>query len=366
MKITKIATRTMAIPLKRPFKTALRVAEAIEDILVRVETDAGLTGLGEAGPTAVITGDTKQSIQGAIEDFIAPALIGRELEDFDGLMEALHCALLKNHSAKAAVDMALYDLLAQSYGVPLYQWLGGRKKRVITDITISLNETPEMVADSLDALCDSFSILKIKVGKDGLDDAKRVAEIRKAIGPGAELRVDANQGWTPKESVRNIRAMEDMGCDIALVEQPVPAHDLAGLRFVTASVLTPILADESIFSLLDAEEVIRTRAADCINIKLMKTGGIYQALKICGLAESHGVACMMGCMLESRLSVSAAAHLAAAKGIISMADLDGPSLCAADPYEGGPVFRGPDIFMPEEPGIGIKLKPDLSFKEASF
>jgi len=356
LKITKITTDTLSVPLKKPFKTALRTVHAIENVLVRVETDEGLIGLGEAAPTALITGDTFPAIEGAIRGPIAAALTGHPLDDFDGLMAALHGALLKNTSAKAAVDMALYDLRAQSLGVPLYKLLGGNKQRLDTDITISLNSTETMVSDSLEAVEAGFRILKIKVGRDPANDPQTIAEIRQAVGADVILRVDPNQGWTPKEAVRAILLIEDKGCDVELVEQPVHALDINGLRFVTERVQTPILADECMFSPQDAEEIIRTRAADYLNIKLMKTGGIYQALKICALAETHRVQCMMGCMLEAKISVGAAAHLAAGKGIIRMVDLDGPALCAADPFTGGPVFNGPGITMTGDPGLGVRLQ----------
>jgi L-alanine-DL-glutamate epimerase-like enolase superfamily enzyme len=185
----------------------------------------------------------------------------------------------------------------------------------------------------------------------------RIEAIRKAVGPEVKIRVDANQGWSARDSVRIIRSMEDKGLDIDLVEQPVKAHDFAGMQYVTANVNTPILADESVFSPEDAIRLIQGRAADLINIKLMKTGGIYEALKICSVAEIYGVECMIGCMLESKIAVSAAAHLAAAKGVITRADLDGPSLCRIDPYEGGPSYEGPRILMNETPGIGIVKVP---------
>ena len=226
-----------------------------------------------------------------------------------------------------------------------------------TDITISVNPVPQMVADSLEAVQQGYKILKIKVGKEGLADVARIAGIRKAVGSGIQIRVDANQGWTAKEAIRIITAMEDKGLNIDLVEQPVPAHDLDGMRAVTKAVYTPILADESVFSPEDAAEIIRTRAADLLNIKLMKTGGIWQALKICSLAEMYGVECMIGCMLESKLAVSAAAHLAAAKRVITRADLDGPSLCKTDPFTGGPLYENGVIRMMDAPGIGITRVP---------
>ena len=357
MKIAKIEVGEVNIPLVTPFKTALRTVDHVNDLIVRITADQGQVGFGEAPPTAVITGDTKGSIRCAIEEFIAPSLVGMDIENLDGIMARLHSCILKNTSAKAAVDMAIYDLYARHLGQPLYKVLGGRKSQFETDITISVNPIDEMVSDSLKAVADGFGILKVKVGKEGLKDVARIEAIRQAVGPDVILRVDANQGWTPKDAVRIIRAMEDRGLNIDLVEQPVHAHDFAGMQFVTGQVATPILADESVFSAEDAIKLIQGRAADLINIKLMKTGGIYQAQKICSIAEMYGVECMIGCMLESKISVSAAAHLAAAKGIITRADLDGPALCQIDPYEGGPVFDGPWIRMNETPGLGIVSAP---------
>lgn len=357
MKISRIEVGEVRIPLVTPFKTALRTVDSVNDLIVRVTADDGRTGFGEAPPTAVITGDTKGSVRCAIEEFIAPSLIGMEIENLDGIMERLHGCILKNTSAKAAVDMAVYDLYAQSLDRPLYQVLGGRRSEIETDLTVSVNSAEEMVRDSLRAIEQGFRVLKIKVGKDGEGDVARMEAIRRAVGPAIRLRVDANQGWSAKQAVRIIRAMEDKGLDIDLVEQPVKAHDFAGMQYVTARVATPILADESVFSAEDAIRLIEGRAADLINIKLMKTGGIYGALRICAIAEAFGVECMIGCMLESKIAVSAAAHLAAAKGIITRADLDGPSLCSTDPYEGGPAYEGPWIRMNRTPGLGIVSAP---------
>jgi len=353
MKIVKIETREVRIPLVTPFKTALRTVDCVNDIVVRVLTEDGEAGFGEAPPTAVITGDTKGSIQCAIEEFIAPNLVGMDIGNLDKKKKKLHGCILKNTSAKAAVEMAIYDLFAKYCKKPLYRVLGGNKSEIETDLTISVNEIDEMVKDSLKAVEQGFGILKIKVGKEGLKDVDRIKAIRQAVGPEVRLRIDANQGWTPKEAVRIITAMEDMGIEMDLVEQPVNAHDFQGMKYVTSQVSTPILADESVFSVEDAVKIIQEKAADLINIKLMKTGGIYEALKICGIAESYGVECMIGCMLESKIAVSAAAHLGAGKGIITRADLDGPSLCKEDPYTGGPVYKGSKIFMNESYGLGI-------------
>ena len=191
MKITDIQVGRIRLPLRHPFKTALRTVEAVDDIAVRVLTDDGAVGYGEAPPTAVITGDTEGSILCAIRDYIRPALLGMDVENLEAVMEKLNGCLVHNTTPKAAVDMALYDLWAKAQGKPLYQLLGGARQSIQTDLTISVNPVDEMVADSLEAVAQGFGILKIKVGKEGLADVERVAAIRQAVVP------TSNSGWTP-------------------------------------------------------------------------------------------------------------------------------------------------------------------------
>lgn len=362
MKIKEIAIGYISIPLVTPFKTALRTVDSVNDLIVRVTAEDGTEGYGEAPPTAVITGDTKESIEAAIRYYIAPAIKGMDLEDLPQIMEKLEHCLAKNTTAKAAVDIALYDVYAKLQKKPLFRLLGEGdpndvKTKLETDLTISVNETEEMVRDSLLAVEQGFHVLKVKVGKGGSKDVERIREIRRAVGADVKIRVDANQGWTREEAVSTITAMEDAGLGIELVEQPVSYHDFKGMQYVTANVETPILADESVFSYEDAVRIMEERGADLINIKLMKTGGIHEAVRICDAAQKHGISCMIGCMLESKVSVSAGVHLAAARSCVTMADLDGPSLCRIDPYEGGPNFAGPQIYLGEEAGIGITKVP---------
>ncbi|OEC03569.1 L-alanine-DL-glutamate epimerase [Lysinibacillus sphaericus] len=353
MKIKDIVVATVKAPLIVPFKTALRTVQSIENIAVYVHSEHGQIGIGEAAPTAVITGETLGSIRDAIEHYIKPAIVGMDIQEIALVMERMDNSIYQNTSAKAAVDMALYDLLAQLHKTPLYKLLGGYRKALTTDITISVNSVAHMIKDSLSAVERGFQILKVKVGKDPATDIQRVMAIRDAVGKAVTLRVDANQGWTPKEAVRIIRALEDADSNIELVEQPVHYADLTGMQYVTANTLTNILADESVFSAKDALTIIERRAADFINIKLMKTGGIFHAQKICHIAEAHGIACMMGCMLETKISVSAAAHFAASQKNITMIDLDGPSLCLKDPIAGGPIFNNDRITMTDANGIGF-------------
>lgn len=357
MKIIKVEIGHISVPLKRTFKTALRVVNSVEDVIVKITTDTGNVGYGEAPPTGVITGDTTGAIIGAIEDHIRKSITGLDIENFEQIMIKLNKSIVKNTSAKAAVDIALYDLYGQLYGAPLYKLLGGYRKEIVTDITISVNSPEQMALDSLDAVKLGYKTLKIKVGTDSLMDIERLKAVRKAVGNDVKIRIDANQGWKPKEAVYTLRKMEDSALDIEFVEQPVEAHDIQGLKFVTDNVAIPVMADESVFSPEDALKIMQNRACDLINIKLMKTGGINNALKICSAAEIYGVECMMGCMLESKVSVTAAVHLAAAKSIITKIDLDGPILCSEDPIEGGAVFNESIIRLTDEPGLGIKNVP---------
>lgn len=355
MKITDIRFAMLRVPLKTPFKTALRTIDTVEDIVVIVNTDTGHVGYGEAPATAVITGDTHGSIVEAIRKFIRPRLIGEDVANLNRITWLIQNALEKNSSAKAAVEIAIYDLFGQLYGAPLYKMLGGGDPLITTDITISVDYIEKMVADSVAAVARGFETLKIKVGKDIGVDLERVKAIYAAVEGRALLRLDANQGWTAKQAVYAIQTLEDAGVKLELVEQPVKAQDLEGLKYVTERVHTPIMADESVFGPAEVIDLIRMRAADIINIKLMKTGGISKAIQIADICAIYQVECMIGCMIETGISVAAAAHLAVAKShVITKVDLDGPSLCQFNPVEGGVVFDESEIRLSDAPGLGIR------------
>ncbi|MFP7492576.1 dipeptide epimerase [Terribacillus saccharophilus] len=354
MKIARLEVFQTAIPLKKPFKTALRTVTIAESIIVKVTTDDGLIGWGEAPPTHVITGDSLASVRYAVENVIKPAIIGTSLLERDVLLEKLQRCLIGNTSAKAAVDMALHDCMAQYAGMPLYQFLGGARDTLETDFTVSVNPPQEMAADAAAYVRDGFKTLKVKVGKDDIEtDIKRLQAVRDAVGSDITLRLDANQGWDAKTAVRAIGRMEDAGLTIELVEQPVSASDLSGMQYVTAHVQTPIMADESLFSPQDALKLLEMRAADLLNIKLMKAGGIQPALDIARIARAYGVACMVGCMIESRIGISAAAHLAASQQHITRVDFDAPLMLREDIVTGGVRYEGSRMMLNASPGLGI-------------
>jgi len=355
MNITDIRFNMLRVPLKTPFKTALRTVDTIEDVIVTVHTDKGNVGYGEAPATAVITGDTHGSIVEAIKKYIAPRIIGEDVANLNRITQLIQGSLEKNSSAKAAVEIAVYDLFGQLYNAPLYKLLGGGDPVITTDITISVDYIDKMVADSIAAVDRGFESLKIKVGKDIGVDIERVKAIYAAVEGRALLRVDANQGWTAKQAVFALQTLEDAGVRLELVEQPVKAPDLEGLKYVTERVHTPIMADESVFGPTDVIELIRMRAADIINIKLMKTGGLSNAIHIADICGMYEMECMIGCMVETSVSVSAAVHLAVAKAnVITKVDLDGPSLCQFNPVVGGVIFNESEISVTQAPGLGIR------------
>lgn len=354
MRITRVRLGRISVPLRVPFKTALRSVESVEDVVVEVHTDAGAIGYGEAPPTGVITGDTTGAIVGAVQDHIGRAILDRDVDDLEDLLQRVQRSIVHNTSAKAAVDMALWDLYGQLHRIPVYKLLGGARKRIVTDITISVNPPEEMARDARDAIGRGYDCLKVKVGANPALDVERLSAVRRAVGDDVCIRIDANQAWRPREAVRILNAMQAKGLAIEFVEQPVKAQDIDGLRYVTEHSDVPVLADESVFSPEDAMRIMQTRAADLINIKLMKCGGLTNALKIASAAEVYGVECMIGCMLEAKISVNAAVELACAKSIITKVDLDGPVLCSENPILGGAVFQEKEITVSDEPGLGIK------------
>ena len=350
----------LRVPLKTPFKTSLRTVTEIADVVVMLDTDDGHTGYGSAPATAVITGETHGSIIEAINKVIGPAIVGQDVAKLNQITDAIQKSIIKNFSAKAAVEIAVYDLFGQLYSAPLYRLLGGGDNVITTDITISVDYIDKMVEDAIEATELGFETLKVKVGKDPEMDIERIKAIYAATADRALIRLDANQGWSPKQAVTVLRALEESGVKLELVEQPVKGEDIDGMKYVTERVNTPVMADESSFGPKEAIELISTRAADIINIKLMKTGGVSNAIKIADIAGIHGVECMIGCMLESSIGVAAAAHIAAAKAsVITKVDLDTPSLGRFDPVRSGVKFNNAEITITDAPGLGIEAIDNL-------
>ncbi len=351
MKITDIQLFEENIPLKQPFITAKRRIDVIKDYVLKISTDEGVCGYGACAPTPVITGDTVGSIKCAVEDFFRPLLVGQTVSP--ELLPLVQGVLFHNSTPKAACDIAIYDLLAKEAGVPLFVYLGGKNedKCVKTDATVSLASPEDMVKEAKDHMAAGFSVLKVKLGGSRKDDVERLEKLKTVLCGETVLRLDANQGWSVEDAVYVSEAAEQMGLNIELIEQPVHYTDLEGMAEVTRRCPFRILADESVFAPSDAARLIRMGACDMINIKLMKCGGIYEGLKIQSLAAEHGIECMLGCMMEGGVSVTAAAHFGAAVGITCY-DLDPPYLVHRMPGEGSTVFEGENIILSKE-GAGL-------------
>ena len=352
MKIVKIEVATELCPLRVPFKTALRTAYEIENILVKVHTENGLVGIGATVPTWVITGDSKESIIAALQGPITNALLNQDARNLNALLLKIQKSCINNSSAKAAIDIALHDLFAKWLNQPLYAVLGGHKP-LTTCMTIGLDDPNVMKNAAMDAVEKGFSALKIKVGNAPDKDIERISTIVDAIPAHIRLRLDANQGWKAKDAIRVIHELERLAFNIDWVEQPVHAKDFEGMKYVTDHVNMKIMADESVFSPQDAFALLKDRCVDLLNIKLLKCGGIGEAIKIADLGALYGVECMIGSMMESSISVTAAAHFAASHPNVLYCDFDAPLWLTESPR--GIIYQGEDVKLPDAMGLGVVI-----------
>lgn len=350
MRIVDFRLRRISAELKKPFVTNIRRVDRVEDVLLELIADDGTVGYGEAPPTVAITGEDLDTIERNIKEHIFPAIKGMNLDD--EVFVVMHASIPKSTSAKACVDIALHDLLSRSKDVPLYEYLGGKSKILKTNLTISLGSVEDMLQDALAAYDDGFEILKVKVGESEEESVDITRLIREHL-PNAVIRLDANQAWDAQKSLRI--ADKVARYDIELIEQPVKAADFEGLKYVSVNSPVPILADESAFGYEDALRILDDRAAHYINIKLMKTGGIYEAARVAKLARERGAKVMMGSMLESVVSISAAVHFAMSDDNICFYDLDGPLLAKPSSVKNALIFDKDEIKLAESVGLGIEI-----------
>jgi L-Ala-D/L-Glu epimerase len=350
--IARITIYKMNVRLKEPFKISLGTTWRAENLLVRIEASDGLYGFGEGSPLVSINGETQATAFEAGK-FLAALLIGHDASDIEGCVTAMDAAMPRNTMVKSAFDIALYDLLGKRAGLPLYALLGGSNRRIQSDLTISITPPMEIAAKAVAIRQQGFRCIKLKLGTNRRDDVARVAAVREAVGDGVSLRVDANQGWNPATAIAVLAAIEPYGVEYC--EQPVAAWNYDALKRVRDASAIPIVADEACFDHRDAFRLASMAAADMFNIKLCKSGGIHGALKINAIAEAAGMKCMVGCMFETRIGISASAHLAAARPNIAYADLDAILLHAEDPVLQGVGFEGDEVILPAAPGIGADV-----------
>jgi len=352
MKITKISSKAIDIPLIKPFVVSIGVVRSCAVVLVKIETDAGVTGYGEGAATSFVTGETNDTVLSAVTLF-STVLIGQSPFAVGRIHHTMDAMLVGNGSAKAAIDMALYDIMSKAAGLPLWEFLGAPSGEIETDMTIGLSTPKEMAATAAKLAVEGYREIKVKAGLDERQDIEAIQLIR-AAAPDVHLKLDANQGWCVSQAHRLLREYAKHG--VEAVEQPVPYWDIEGLAEVRAKSSVAIMADESCFTPHDAVRIIRSSAADIINIKLMKCGGLYRASQICAIAEAAGVKCMLGCMMESRVSIAAAAAFVAANQNVVYADLD--SFVEFDDtsfVKSGFDFDVPYIKLPNAKGLGVDV-----------
>ena len=345
-------------PLRHPFVTAARRTEAVEYVVAEVELAGGTVGQGSAAETVAVTGEDAASNLAALDGPLGAALRGAR-GTIGELSARIAAAMPGATSAKAALEVALHDAWARAAGRPLVELLGGSAEETMrNDMTVSLEEPATMAERAREAVAAGHEILKIKLGHDIAEDRERLAAVVEAA-PSARLRLDANQGWLPDQAVEIITGFEADGLPVELVEQPVAAGDVEGLARVTAAVSLPIMADEAVWSAADAHRLLEARACDLLNIKLAKTGGLRGAIEVAEAARRAGIDCMLGAMMEPRISITAAAHLALAHPAITMIDLDPPAWFASALPRGGIVQERGVLRLSGGPGLGLELlRPD--------
>jgi len=355
MKIKRVEIYKADIPLVKTFRIALGETKVANNIFIRILTDEGMFGSGEASPFPPVVGETQASAFYVAQDF-ARLLIGRDTFDIEGSMKILTRYVAGNKTILSAFDMALYDLLGKASGLPLYAVLGGSRRILFTDRTVGLDSHEKMIEQALEYHAMGLNAIKVKLGKSVKEDISVINSMRAEIGFSQDIRIDANQGWDRTEAIKVLRSIEDQ--QIQFCEQPTAAWDHDSMRKIALESKIPIMADESVFDERDAFKLIRFSACNYLNIKLAKSAGIHTALKINAVAEAAGFKCMIGCMSETRLALTAAAHIASAKPNICWYDLDSAFTHTFDPVIGGMKYgEAGKIELPESAGLGAEIDP---------
>lgn len=366
MKIKRVDIHKINIERSQPTRIAIGLLSEAQNVGIKITADNDMYGWGEASPFAPITGDSQDG-NFVTAKHLAKLIKGKNPLAIDARMAEINAFSAGQPSIRSAFDMALYDLAAKVANMPLYQFLGGEalfqsKHRIIrTDSTIGIQDSvEETLKQAQGILGDGFEAIKMKVGRAGLSDIDHVAAVRELAGPDVAIKIDSNQGWDYPNAVANLNAMTSLNLEYS--EQPLAAWDFDNLARLRENVSIPICADESVFDDKDALKLIKADAVDYMNIKLGKSGGIQTALKINAVAEAAGCKCMIGCFSESRLALSAAAHLALARPNIIFIDLDSAYKHKEDPVVGGMIYDqnvGGLIHLTEALGHGAEFDDKL-------
>ncbi len=357
MRITKISLYKLCIPLKEPFITSLGQDDDARNVVVKIETDQGLTGFGECSPYMPINGESQETCYD-VGQYFAKALLGKNPLDIPVCLQLMDAVIYANNSIKSAFDIALYDIAAQHANQPLWQFIGGtNEKTIVTDYTVSIGEPQKMAADAVHILSQGYPAIKVKLGKNGKKDIERMQAIRAAVGTKIPLRIDANQGWGVEEAIETLTALAPL--DIQHCEEPIARWNYLQLPKVREKSPIPIMADESCGDDHDAARLIAIKACQYFNIKLGKSGGIYRGLKMVRLAEEAGIHLQVGAMIESRLAMTAFAHFALSSASIVHFDFDTALMFKEDPVNGGIVYeKNGVVTVPDSPGLGATINPN--------
>jgi len=348
-----------ALPVPFRLTQAYRIAghsfSSVVNIILKVVTGDGRTGFGCAAPAEAVTGESSDSALEALNDRLIPLLRESDAGDLEALEQRAAGAAPTNPGARAALDIALHDLRAQRAGVPLAELLGRRRKHLPTSITLGISRDLEAtVSRAREHVASGYRILKIKIGEDREADVRLLHALRVAVGPEILLRVDANQGYSETEAEQFLS--ETASIDIELLEQPIPAGDREALIRLGRRSPVPIMADESLLTLADAEAFCAAGGPPLMNIKLMKTGGILPAAQITACTARAGIGAMLGCNDESRISIAAALHFSLAATNVERADLDGHLDLENDVARGGVEIRDGYLRISEDvPGLGVSV-----------
>jgi L-alanine-DL-glutamate epimerase-like enolase superfamily enzyme len=353
--IQSIELYKLFVPLKEPFVISLGPIHSVQNVVVILRTADGCAGYGECSPYMSINGESIDTCF-IVGQYFAQLLKGKDALDIEGAMQIMDRTIYGNTSIKSAFDIALHDVAGQHAGVPIYQLLGGRNDKVLeTDMTVSIGDPEKMKADAIRFQQEGFPAIKVKLGENREKDVARIRAIREGIGPDHPLRIDANQGWAGADlAIEVLRALAPF--NIEHCEEPIPRWQYMELPRVSAASPIPIMADETLGDEHDAERLIGMKACPMFNIKLGKSSGFFKAKKIAELGAKAGIEMQVGGFMESRLGMTAAAHLALTNDHIHHCDFDTPLMFTEDPVIGGIQYKSKGIIeLPDVPGLGAVI-----------
>jgi L-alanine-DL-glutamate epimerase-like enolase superfamily enzyme len=353
VKITRVEAWAVLMGLEERYDIAYESVQEAHNVFLRIETDAHPVGFGCAAPDLAVTGETVESVLQELHATVEPVLHHADPLRPARILAALGELRQRSPSLVAAVDMALHDLMGKAARLPLWRLLGGFRSRISTSITVGILPEVETVRRAREHVESGFRVLKLKGGKDPDEDAARVLAVRAAVGDAVKLRFDANQGYSVEQCQRFVKLVRT--AKLELLEQPTPRAEPELLGTLTRSVSLPVMADESLLSLRDAFRLARKGLVDMVNVKLMKVGGIAEALQINGVARSAGLEVMVGCMDESALAIAAGLHFALARPNVEYADLDGHFGLIGDPAAGAVLLHDGKLFPSHAPGLGLEV-----------